>query len=243
MTSRIWIYSGTRLSNSAKELVAHGGFLRLRPNRYHKVKKNDIVVNWGTTDVGVDVTFNAPVSVKLACNKLKSFDRLKDFVAVPIWTKDPKYAASWNCTFLARTKLTGHSGDGIIVVPKGCDDIPLAPLYVQYIYKVREYRVHVFHEQVIDTQRKIRDPNREVSDWKVRSHQNGFIFARNGVEPSHAREIIAIDAINALDLDFGAVDIIEDKEGQLYVLEVNTAPGLEGQTVTKYMEAIRGCAS
>jgi D-alanine-D-alanine ligase-like ATP-grasp enzyme len=36
-------------------------------------------------------------------------------------------------------------------------------------------------------------------------------------------------------LDFGAVDIIYNaKRNECYVLEVNTAPGLEGTTVEKY---------
>ena len=46
-------------------------------------------------------------------------------------------------------------------------------------------------------------------------------------------------AIKALGLDFGAVDIIyNEAEDQHYVLEVNTAPGLEGTTLQKYTEAI-----
>ena len=50
---------------------------------------------------------------------------------------------------------------------------------------------------------------------------------------------MGIDAVSALGLDFGAVDIIEDADGKLYVLEVNTAPGLEGQTLTLMAEALK----
>jgi glutathione synthase/RimK-type ligase-like ATP-grasp enzyme len=44
------------------------------------------------------------------------------------------------------------------------------------------------------------------------------------------------DSALALGLDFGAVDIIQDDGGNFYVLEVNTAPGLEGQTIKSYAE-------
>jgi D-alanine-D-alanine ligase-like ATP-grasp enzyme len=41
-------------------------------------------------------------------------------------------------------------------------------------------------------------------------------------------------------LDFGAVDVIwNEKEDKYYVLEVNTACGLEGTTLDKYVEQFR----
>ena len=46
-------------------------------------------------------------------------------------------------------------------------------------------------------------------------------------------------AIKVLGLDFGAVDIIYNKqEDKWYVLEVNTAPGIYGTTLDKYVNAI-----
>lgn len=41
-------------------------------------------------------------------------------------------------------------------------------------------------------------------------------------------------------LDFGAVDIVESREGNAAVLEVNTSPSLEGQTLDSYVNMIRG---
>ena len=49
----------------------------------------------------------------------------------------------------------------------------------------------------------------------------------------------AQNAVEALGLDFGAVDIILGKNGIWYVLEVNTACGLEGTTLEKYCEQFR----
>jgi glutathione synthase/RimK-type ligase-like ATP-grasp enzyme len=46
-------------------------------------------------------------------------------------------------------------------------------------------------------------------------------------------------AVSALGLDFGAVDIIwNEREDKCYVLEVNTAPGLQGSTLENYANAI-----
>ena len=43
----------------------------------------------------------------------------------------------------------------------------------------------------------------------------------------------------AVGLKIGAVDIIwNELENKCYVLEINTAPGLEGTTLVKYTEAI-----
>jgi D-alanine-D-alanine ligase-like ATP-grasp enzyme len=74
----------------------------------------------------------------------------------------------------------------------------------------------------------------------VRNHDNGFIFVRNDVKAPSSVEEQAVRAIKALGLDFGAVDIIwNDKQQKAYVLEVNTAPGLEGSTVDDYARGFR----
>ena len=42
-------------------------------------------------------------------------------------------------------------------------------------------------------------------------------------------------AFAASELDFGAVDIIfNERENKAYVLEINSAPGLEGSTIQDY---------
>jgi glutathione synthase/RimK-type ligase-like ATP-grasp enzyme len=244
MNKQIWIYTGGRLSNGAKALCSFPGFLRLKSNKFYKVLEKDIVVNWGVTShfmVGKNIK-NLSSEVKIACNKLETFKTLAfSNISTVDWTTKPEFAKNWNSTVVVRNKLTGHSGDGIVIVEKD-EPIPIAPLYTRYIYKVVEYRVHVVNGKVIDTCKKIRDPARTPTDWKVRSHKNGFIFTRNSVIPNIGRNQIAINTIEALDLDFGAVDIIEDKNGKFYVLEVNTAPGLEGKTVELYAEAFRGLA-
>ena len=51
------------------------------------------------------------------------------------------------------------------------------------------------------------------------------------------------NTIKALKLDFGAVDIIRAKNGKLYVLEVNTAPGLEERKLQIYADYFKNMES
>jgi len=241
----IWIDTAGRPSNGAKVLADNPGFKRNLTYKF--IKPGDTVVNWGSSKMKPlpeCQVLNMPSAVAAAANKLVAFGEMgtKDVTTVE-WTSNREIAQKWSTdgyTVVVRNKLTGHSGDGIIIIEKG-EEVPQAPLYSKYIFKVKEFRVHVVNGQVIDTQQKIRDPEKTPSIWKVRSHENGFMYVRNNVEANSSRDDLAITAMVALNLDFGAVDIIEDKHGHFYVLEINTAPGLEGQTLTNYLEAFKAC--
>lgn len=241
----IWIYTGDRPSNGAKELAKAPGFRRMFMGK--GTKKGDVLVNWGTSKqapVGLTV-LNTPDAVQRASNKYHAFACLdgKDVKCVA-WTANKAVAKEWHDAgnvIVVRTVLTGHSGAGIIIVLPD-QEIPDAPLYTRYIFKTKEYRVHATRNAVIDTQQKVCPPGVNPVSWKVRSHENGFIFQRNNIAEDERRGVLAIQAVKALGLDFGAVDIVEDKKGNLYVLEVNTAPGLEGQTIVNYVDALRELA-
>ncbi len=86
-----------------------------------------------------------------------------------------------------------------------------------------------------------------MTRWKVRNNANGFIFARNGDALGDVPDDVlqqAIDGVTSLGLDFGAADVIYNERSSLaYVLEVNTAPGLEVTTLDNYsaaFNALRG---
>lgn len=79
----------------------------------------------------------------------------------------------------------------------------------------------------------------------VRNLNSGWVYSVN-FEPQETDPInlikgVALDAVGAAGLDFGAVDIIVDKKTNTpRVLEVNTAPGLDenGSAVNAYANAI-----
>ena len=68
----------------------------------------------------------------------------------------------------------------------------------------------------------------------IKNLDNGWVFCRTGISlPDDARNQ-AIAAVRSLGLDFGAVDVLyREREDKAFVLEVNTAPGLEGTTLER----------
>lgn len=232
-----------RQSRGAKALAK-----ALKGRRYRtgdEVRPNDIIINWGDGKCTLNNVLNQPSAVEIASNKKKSFEIFAaKGVPVPRFATG-KETVTWSGKTVCRHKLTGHSGEGIEIVESG-KELPDAPLYVEYKKKMVEYRIHVGtaneETRVITVQRKARDlsvPD-ECVNWEVRNHSNGFVFAREGAYPNNDVVEAACNAIRAIGLDFGAVDIIwNEHERKAYVLEINTAPGLEGQTIEDYAEFFR----
>lgn len=165
----------------------------------------------------------------------------------PEFTTSRETAAEWvtaGRVVVARTKLNGHSGAGIVLAARE-EDLPDCPLYVQYIKKAREFRVHVAFGNVIDVQAKRRRTDYAgETDFAIRNHHTGWVYCRENIEEPNDLRDQALATIHTLGLDFGAVDIIYNQHhNRSYVLEVNTAPGLEGSSVENYKNAFTNWAN
>lgn len=247
------IYPYNPDSESAKALSKALGVKRIKHTG--KAIKVESFINWGASkidrEIEAAIIINNPKAVGVASDKLLSFRKFKEAgVCIPEFTESQEEASKWlaeGFVVVARTKLRAHSGDGIIIIDPDCDNpVPNAKLYTKYIPKSDEYRVHMYKNgAAFFVQRKARnkDTPDEKVNWKVRNHGNGFIYANQDIKMQGQRE--AYDecrkAIVALELDFGAVDIVYNrKKGKYYVLEVNTAPGLSGSTLEAYVNLFKG---
>jgi glutathione synthase/RimK-type ligase-like ATP-grasp enzyme len=240
----VWIYSWNFWSKSArvlaKELDAY--LIRHEGSRFVG-RPYKAVINWGSsvlpTCVRGSTVLNSAPQVALASNKLNFLETCVEDWRPPPWTSDPNVAKQWlkdGKDVVARTVLNGHSGAGIRLIHPG-GILPYALLYTKYIPKSSEWRIHCVGNTIIDIQRKAAKIG-EVANWQIRNHDNGFIYARDGVPPGDVREQ-ALAAFLKSGLDFGAVDVIYNaKREKAYVLEINTAPGLEGNTVGIYANAL-----
>lgn len=247
---KTYIYSHNPHSQGAKELANALGVRRIKHgNSKFRGGAGKAIINWGSSNLPDQVAaceriINKPAAIRNASNKLKSFELFKEHdVTAPEFFKTKAEAIAYleggnGRSVVCRTVLQGHSGVGIVIADT-VDAVVDAPLYTAYVKKQEEYRYHVFMGKVVDIQRKAR--KREVPDeqvnWKVRNLDGGFIFAREGVVESEQASQDSLKAIEALGLDFGAVDLIYNaRENKYYVLEVNTAPGLAGSTLAGYAE-------
>lgn len=143
-------------------------------------------------------------------------------------------------TVFARTLVNSTNGQGIVQFEPGIVDVPMAPLYTEYIPKKSEYRFHVFGGEVIDVQQKRKKHGFESTrDTRIRNVNNGYVYCRDGINPPNGAADLAIRAVAACGYEYGAVDLIyNEKRDQCYVLEVNSRPGLMGTTLEKYAEAL-----
>lgn len=249
MRKNIVIRPHDNRSEGAKELAANLGIRRLRyQNSQFIPVKEATIINWGCSDFpaeyGICKVVNDPKRVSAAANKLLFFSTIQEARTVP-WTTERSKVSEWlqeGAVVCARTLLRASGGDGLRLFD-GCDIAPPAPLYTKYIKKKDEFRVHIMAGEVICIQRKALKKDFEPDDnidHRIRNLANGYIFARNDIHCPPDVESQSILSIKEIGLDFGAVDVLwNEKKQQAFVLEINTAPGLEGTTVKDYGAAFR----
>lgn len=219
--------------------------------------KIPFLVNWGSGSIPgwlklmAGQIINETSAVNICRNKLKFFTTVKDHARIPVFTEDFEQAFAWvkEGTLTMGRKVTGSCGTDIVFYEDGPGAFQASDFWSQYKKKKHEFRVHIFKGEVISLQQKaIRTSDEQgqpipvgAIDFRIRNHRNGFIFKRNDINVPNDVLVQAKAAFNAIPgLTFGAIDVIYNQyEDKGYVLEINTAPGLEGTTLDDYVGAFR----
>ena len=130
--------------------------------------------------------------------------------------------------------------------------------YVEYIEPHKEYRIHVFKGNIIIPQKKyfsegyLSEKENSEEIWAdaqlIRNDEHGWRFyeMKDANNVPEAVRNASISAVDALGLDFGAVDVIsygrdENGKRKAAVLEINTAPGLMQANINIYADNFRRC--
>lgn len=255
MPSNIRIWPFNMGSRSAKLLARAVDGLRVRTYGVFRPRQRHIVINWGNSDGSrwlqrATRLLNHPANVRIASDKVLTFARLaENRIQIPDTTTSRDVARQWLMdgpkfpgklhAVVCRTLTRASEGRGIVLARTPEEIVP-APLYTRYTPKESEFRVHVMCGKIIDVQMKRRrrdfQGDNPIARY-IRNHQFGWVFCRNQVEIPEDSKDQALKSVRELGLDFGAVDIGYHSTYGCVVYEVNTAPGLEGQTLENYKNA------
>lgn len=232
------IYSYNRYSKSAKELsnaLSIPIVKTIKP--YHKV------INWGSSERmdGPQVVLNRPENISKIVNKIRTFSFLNSVgVATVPYTLSRQEAATWisrGGLVYCRNDIASSGGSGITIAYT-IDELPIdCKLFTKGIISPSEYRVHVFNNKVIDVTQK-KKVNGSEANPLIRNYNNNWIFARQDIDIPKSIITWSKFAMKTLALDFGAIDILH-KDGKSFLLEINSAPGMEGTTLQRYTEEFR----
>ena len=134
-------------------------------------------------------------------------------------------------TWLAR-RFNHVGGSDLLHPPQAAD------YYSKKEALIEEFRIHCFKGLSIRAGKKVPRDGAQPHEW-IRSLDGGWRINYDGFHSKESMRVLAARAIEALGLDFGAVDIGRKADKSLIVLEVNRAPGLSDNSAGVYANAIQ----
>ena len=219
-------------------------------------RRPDRIIRWGNR---AELRFQASVNGGVLNKKQALTDASNKGRCLELLTNagvnTPPAATQFDGELLVGRTETHVGGSGFYLITSQRDFELAGRLgcthFMAYIPTQREYRIHVFKGAILGAGEKLMDTD-NCTSLHIRNVGTGWTFRYNNIERiPRDTERVAVDAVTALGLDFGAVDIIKSVNNNFYVLEVNTAPSLckpiagnqhnveHGPMFDQYVEAFR----
>lgn len=202
------------------------------------------LIRWGSTRKVIykpNKVFNKRAALNLTIDKYNSLIFLKKKgVSVPAIVPLTN-TTIFGFSYPALARNINHSKGTDIILCLQTTDAEKAlqkgkEFLIEYIPTLTEYRIHVFNNNIIKISEKILTDELKTIPW-IRNLENGYTFRKVKNPCSELTEQIAKQAVKALNLDFGAVDVIVGDNGFPFVLEINSGPGLVPSGIKKYGRA------
>ena len=258
----LYVYC-SRPSGGARELVEALGATRLRnfdgmsfwqKGKRVKIREGDAVVCWGNPLPQLE-----GIRVLNGADHINKFKAAEKFAAENVPTVQVRLVKPSLSTGLWLPRRNDHVGGDDLINPGRAD------FWAKKEEIVREFRVHAFgkrsiragmkipregflalnhapgasENEILEELRQAIRRGRQVYHPWIRSFDAGWRINYNGFDSTPVMKKLAKKAVKVLGLNFGAVDLGERADGKLIVLEVNRAPGLEGNSIGRYAEYIR----
>lgn len=185
-------------------------------------------------------------------NKLAQYKYFKDKgISGFEFTTDRPTAQQWvteGSTVVGRETLNGQAGAGIKMFstdnPADGHVVTPCQVYTKYKPKKREFRVHIFKDKVVGiVEKRKRLEHEGPSDSRIRNLANGYVFCQEVELTAALKTAIETSALAASKVcgasHFRGVDVgYNMHHNDVFIIEVNSAPGIEGSNVEHYRDAI-----
>lgn len=185
-------------------------------------------------------------------NKLSQYKYFKDKnISSFEFTTDRNQAQAWvteGFTVVGRETLNGQAGAGIKLFstdnPADSHVVTPCQVYTKYKPKKREFRVHIFKDKVVGiVEKRKRNDWEGASDSRIRNLANGYVFCQEVQLTAQLKAKIEAVSLAARKVCSGShfcgVDVgYNQLHDDVFIIEVNSAPGIEGSNVDHYKQAI-----
>jgi hypothetical protein len=211
---------------TGRKLAEYSGFTPI--NTLSGIENGDCLIRYGVSssprrEWRFKIVLNNSKVVNLVKDKLRcSRFLLENGIRTPIVYTRKETIPSHKFPVLSRLRFHSRGRDIIRVDDRlqlnGVD----GDYFVEYIYSTREYRVHLFNNEVIRIQKKV--PTR--GEYWIRNVDHGYILSDIYEHDYPLEEKIIEECIKAskvLGINFGGIDVIVSEEGVPYILEANSA--------------------
>lgn len=160
--------------------------------------------------------YNSPEAVSRCVDKRLTFQALRK-ASVPTceWTNDPKVAKEWGFA-VCRERSDNRRNEGMTYWYQEEGPIPDAALYTKWFDHIREYRVVVFQGESFIY---FKSTDEEKGEWNLNFRPcRGPWLERMST--------YAVDAADALGIDYVGFDVLMNSKGEVCFLEGNSSPVL-----------------
>jgi len=142
----------------------------------------------------------------------------------PEFTYSLEEAQQWanqGHTVITRQMINGQDGGGIVVNEPN-SEVTAGKVYTKYFKSTAEYRVMLFQDQVVAIYEKRR--KKGFPKHMLKTTGNGYVLCASDVNPPPGMKGLAQSFIYMNRSDIKGIDIAVDAQGNMMVLEVNSAP-------------------
>lgn len=220
---------------TAMRLANHGNFFFKRGlNKKEKYCEEDVLIRYGSYSyASYDKLFGRVVnrarSIRNNCNKLNTHVKLLEHgFKVPKIFLTKEEIEETDLPIIRRNARHSRASD--IKIITSMDNFIKGSYYAELIPSVEEFRFHIMFNSCVRISKKVPKKKQKKTSDIIRSSTTGWTFIdsfKHNVELENLAIEECLKALTFLRLDFGACDVIINKENGLpYLLEVNTCPRL-----------------